>query len=304
MDGSDQELYNKLLFRKVSYTEVKNELRSRNIDFSPTDTFYTLLLKLRRSILVKHGIQADVVETISKELDEVEKLYRKKGPKYKCCFTGCEAISFRHKKYVKHLELVHHNSNRRFECQYAHSCTREFNSKKLLKDHVTKDHVRNCNSVNIRQRQLIQQITQLKCLKPSCGHELFNTIDELKRHLQCHTNRFEEVSCLFCPFQTDNSGSLRSHFSRKHKIQTVELLNSEFVVDSVDVDDVGIHTVQDEDLTLNEEGNLPSIRDSDLQIHVDEDEIDEERDASVDEDMVLAMSVAIMVNYDVLYFFS
>ena len=75
-------------------------------------------------------------------------------------------------------------------------------------------------------------------------------------------------------------------------------MNSKFVVDSVDVDDVGIHKVQDEDLTLNEEGNLPSIRDSDLQIHVDEDEINEERDASVDEDMVLAMSVAIMVNYD------
>ena len=66
----------------------------------------------------------------------------------------------------------------------------------------------------------------------------------------------------------------------------------------MDVDDVGIHKVQDEDLTLNKEGNLPSIRDSDLQIHVDEDEINEERDASVDEDMVLAMSVAIMVNYD------
>lgn len=38
MEGTDQTLYNKLLFRKVSVNECETELMSRNIEFSSDDS--------------------------------------------------------------------------------------------------------------------------------------------------------------------------------------------------------------------------------------------------------------------------
>ena len=38
MEGSDQTLYNKLLFRKASFEEAKAEILKRKIMFSPSDT--------------------------------------------------------------------------------------------------------------------------------------------------------------------------------------------------------------------------------------------------------------------------
>ena len=56
MDGPDQELYNKCLFRNVSYEEIKLEMSARQINFSPSDSYFILTLKLRREILQKSDI--------------------------------------------------------------------------------------------------------------------------------------------------------------------------------------------------------------------------------------------------------
>ena len=37
MNGRDQEIYSKALFRSISYSELKSELESRKINFSSSD---------------------------------------------------------------------------------------------------------------------------------------------------------------------------------------------------------------------------------------------------------------------------
>ena len=54
MDGKDQEVYSRALFRNINYLQLKSELVSRNTNFSPSDTYYLLTLKLRRGILQKY----------------------------------------------------------------------------------------------------------------------------------------------------------------------------------------------------------------------------------------------------------
>ena len=82
----------------------------------------------------------------------------------------------------------------------------------------------------IRQSQQVLELTKLKCGEESCGHQAVRSIHDLKKHLyKAHTEKKEEIQCIFCAFKTNVTSSLQSHLSRKHKSQTVNELNASIV---------------------------------------------------------------------------
>ena len=68
MDGKDQEIYNRALFRNINYLQLKSELVSRNINFSPSDSYFLLTLKLRREILQKYEGKGVLVQKPDEEI--------------------------------------------------------------------------------------------------------------------------------------------------------------------------------------------------------------------------------------------
>ena len=299
MEGTDQTLYNKLFFRKVSLVECETELNSRKIEFSSDYSLYILTLRLRKQILMKSMTQAKVVEDVSKELEEYEKCKRKKKTIYQCCLTGCKFTCLHHKKYLTHLELVHHNSKTKFTCNYRHTCAREFQTISMLKSHIKRDHEKiRQSSVAISQSQLVQELTKLQCSEKSCGNERFSTILQLKLHLKTHTDRKEETQCCFCDYKTINSGTLKSHMSRKHPVQTVNLLDSRFIVEMLEeeAEEVLGESVCERVLeTSGGENNIEYEIEEVSEEHALFEGLDEVLDSSDDAEEIFIKAVAIMV---------
>ena len=100
-----------------------------------------------------------------------------------------------------HLELVHQNSKARFVCQFRHSCQRDFPRFSIHKNHVKDSHKKRESHVGIRQNQLVEQLSRPECAESSCGHQSMSRIKLLKQHLYSHTDRKEEVQCIFCSYR-------------------------------------------------------------------------------------------------------
>ena len=281
----DFEAYSKCLFRTISYYEVKTELEDRGINFSPSDTYYILTLKLRSELLRK----ADPNCAIARKVDEEVAAYKAQkhtvGSLYKCCLVGCNFACTNHDNYLRHLEFVHQSSSARLTCNYRHDCSRNFPSFGQLKSHVLNFHKKNKSSVLIRQNQLVEQLTRLRCVEASCGHATVSSISHLKTHLYSHTGRKEQVRCIFCCYKSDTTGSLKSHFSRKHKIQTVDQLINGVVQSSSNFENT-----ENTKHVESEDTNFEPYVETD-----DEDSCDEEEESEEDLEEVFVKALAITV---------
>ena len=144
----------------------------------------------------------------------------------------------------------------------------------MLKHHVENFHKKKSSSVAIRQNQLIDQITKLRCPQSSCGHETFSKINDLKTHLYSHTKKKEDVGCIFCPYKSNTTGSLSSHMSRNHKIQMVSELNERIV------------QVEEMASTSDSQAATPYVYSCVSHDETDslEDDLDHEEDADVSDD--------------------
>lgn len=239
VEGESFTLYNKCLFKTIDYCTLKSELLKRKVYFMPNDTYRALTFRLRLDILKSDPKQTVLVKDLKRELDSLTANKRNEGKLYFCKINGCLYSSANYRKYLAHLDLVHRKSKSRFCCQFRHECLREFSTVLLLKDHLNSVHFRRTSSVQLKQRQLVQDLTVLKCGESSCGNQSVTSIRELKKHLYAvHTVKKEEVTCLFCSFRTNVTSTLQSHFSRKHKVQTPDLLNTNLMSISEDNDQV------------------------------------------------------------------
>ena len=229
-----EDLYGKCLFRTISYVDVKTQLHARNVNFAPSDSYYILTLKLRRDILLEGNSKSETAKHITEEINALTASRHSIGSRYKCSLTGCNFLSTKYEKYLRHLEFVHHNSSARFVCNFRHQCSRSFPSFSSLKCHYNSCHKNKVywntkSGVSVRQNQLVEQLIQLRCEKASCGHSTVCSLRKFKAHLYTHTDKKEEVQCLFCSYTSNTSGSLKSHFSRKHRVQTVNMICSKFL---------------------------------------------------------------------------
>ena len=89
MEGWDFQVYNKCLFRSIDFNELKSELKSRNVNFAPSDTYYIRTLRLRKDILLHSDPQNVILENIRKDLDEHEKTKFRGGSRY---FVNFQAV--------------------------------------------------------------------------------------------------------------------------------------------------------------------------------------------------------------------
>ena len=271
MEGPDFEFYSRCIFRTISIDALQEELQSRNVVYSTSDSYYILTLRLRKKILESLNIHHTVLEEINKELSIYEKT--KNRSRYECFLPGCTFRCLRHRDYVGHLEVVHMNTSSRYVCQFRYECSRDFPTISLLKGHLSKDHSRRLSSVVINQNLLVNQLITLKCPKTSCGHQSVSSITLLKKHLLIHTDKKEEVQCIFCAYKCNTSGTLKSHFSRKHKIQTVDQLNNN-VIENIEKESViDDSAVQNITTTMEISGQ---IIEEDLNIENDSSGIEQE----------------------------
>ena len=105
--------------------------------------------------------------------------------------------------------------------------------------HIKTAHRSRPSLVKLHQTQLVEQFQKLRCLSSSCNHQTKQSLKELKSHLNEHFAKKETVACLFsgCKFEANTAGTLRSHFSRKHKIQEIDYLKPEVLEKRFSVDD-------------------------------------------------------------------
>ena len=266
--------YNKCLFRTITLQDVKNELRKKKIEFSLTDSYLSLTLKLRLSILQ----EANAHETLIKPLlDHLKTLHQvKRVKKFSCCLTGCPFKTNNHFQYIKHLKSFHQNSKSKLVCNLK-GCQRDFLGINQLEIHIKSAHRSRQSLVKLNQSQLVEQLQKLRCPCASCNHQVCQSIKELKKHLNIHLEKKENVACLFkdCEFNTDTAVTMRVHFSRKHRIQEIDNLKSEVVL--------GFGS-DDENISAFEDGTI--IADEVLDDGYDEYfEEDDDQDNTEDTDM-------------------
>ena len=293
MEGRDFQIYNKCLFKGIDYCALKSELIERKIDFSPSDTYHILTLRLRKEILKCYPDQKFLLDNVQQELDNYNENKHKGGSRYICKIPGCPFNSVNYRKYLSHLDMVHRSSKSRFVCQYRHQCSREFQSLILLKNHISRDHSNKTTTVEMNQNQLVVELTIIKCAEQSCGHQSVSSIPELKKHLySAHTDKKEEIQCIFCTYKSNTTSTLQSHISRKHKVQTVNTLTPNLVKIREDQDE-GERGTEGEAF----EENSAEIDFDSLDISVDgvyEDIWNE--DIYEDRDELFVKAVAIMFN--------
>ena len=227
----EAELYNKCLFRAISLKDLLNELERKKVEFTDTDSYLILTLKMRAKLLEESNADQSLIQPLQDEIKSYQSNVREKKV-YTCCLTGCPYKTNNHEKYVSHLRACHPNSRQKMVCKVK-GCQRDFHGLNLLEIHVKTAHRSRPSLVKLSQSQLVEQLNRLKCLSFSCSHQIVPNIKELKKHLKTHFDRRETIGCIFsgCNFETDNAGTLRSHFSRIHKIQDLQHLKPEIVLD-------------------------------------------------------------------------
>ena len=290
LHGHSESIYIKCLFRSINFHELKSELTSRGIA-SNTDSYYTMTLKLRLHILEVENCYPSVQTEIKAELGLVQE---PSARGYMCSVPGCSFNSVNYKSLLKHLRALHSATKQHLVCQLS-GCTRVLSCLKMLNLHIRTSHQPGKrSSVSLKQNQLTQEITSLRCLLSSCSHQKFKTIKDLKVHItSTHTDKMEEVECIFgdCRFRADRTGTLRSHFSRKHPLQQVHNLKSDVVenVDSIDCE-------ESEAFLLETVSTTSEVR-SDLQIDTIESDIEDEViEGDVDDQVFFTRALCIQFN--------
>ena len=229
MEGHTFNIYNKCLFRTISLVDLKLELTSHQVGFHQSDSYYILTLRLRREILLRLKMQPAVIEQLTNELNIYDKSKFKECSTYKCCVPGCYFRSFHHRQYISHLERAHYNGYFTFVCNYKHSCSRTFGLLGSLKFHIKQEHSQVKSSVMLNQLRLLETLLDLRCPKNSCGNQKVTSLKMLKSHIYSHLTAKESMSCPYCSYATNITGTMKCHINRKHAIQTVDIVSNVYL---------------------------------------------------------------------------
>jgi hypothetical protein len=247
--GAEETLYIKCLFKTISFHDVHEELKKR-INYTGSDSYYTMTLKLRLDILCKASCSVKMQDELKSEICGLQ---MKVPLGYNCSVTGCKYNTKNYNKLLIHLKMLHSSGGLRLVCQLK-GCERELSSLKMLHLHLRSSHRTRKSTVVIKQSQLAEQMIKLKCQSVACGHQMFKTLKDLKVHLvKDHTEKKEEIQCIFagCDFLSNKTGTLRSHFTRKHPTHMVNDLKNNITVASEEYE--GNVGVIDLDVQLNDE---------------------------------------------------
>ena len=282
---NNENLYIKALYKTILPEDLKMELDQVGL-LVKHDSYLVKTLKLRLFILNASQAPAQLRESLEQEILKESKSRNL----YSCCVQGCLYDTGSHSNYLQHYRSIHSRSSQKLVCKLG-GCKREFISYTSVRNHIEFQHYKNESSVSKQQSVLVEQLTNIKCSSMSCGKQSVTSVKQLKIHLAIHFDRLEKVSCIFanCNYASDNYGSMKSHFSRKHKKQDVGELKGSLVDISASactsLPPVCIADTSDEDY---EDTHFDQGKD-------DNDEDDEDEDSpAVDE--VFMRSLAISMN--------
>lgn len=267
MQVRNQRLYSRCLFKTIDFRTLQSELLARSVQVSCTDSFGLLTLKLRLELLIESDVNPEIIEQLRSEIS----LETRSKNSYKCCLIGCPFKTVNHRMYIKHLQNLHSNTKQMLECQFR-GCKRQFIGVRSLEVHLKVAHSSRKSMVQMKHQEIVENVVELKCLQISCHHQITHTMKELKKHLNSHFLKKETVGCIFegCKFETDISGSLRDHFSKKHRNLDINHLNPDIISDfcgdieiqctseSSQVQDLSVPYYQEEshDIELDEQEEL------------------------------------------------
>ena len=84
--GAEETLYIKCLFKTISFHDVHEELKKR-INYTGSDSYYTMTLKLRLDILCKASCSVKMQDELKSEICGLQ---MKVPLGYNCSVTGCK----------------------------------------------------------------------------------------------------------------------------------------------------------------------------------------------------------------------
>ena len=204
----------------------------------------------------KHLLQAKILERILREDKDskYKELLRETRslcnvPKilgYQCCFSGCPYVGDIHKKYVRHLQVVHPN-HQTFVCQYKHDCRGKFSSHGALLQHIRDRH-----SVGKRSVFRVQSVADIacKCSMLRCGGRQFSNVKGLITHVNT-VHSADPRECIFenCSKVFPSKAQSRKHFRTMHSDLSRAKLKVQHLVN------------RNEDVHLNASNNIPENAD-------------------------------------------
>ena len=260
---------------KTNDPNCKNVLYCcREVAVLQSDTYLILTLKLRLAILSGASCATGEQENLKRELEGLVQL----KPGYVCSITGCGFKSRNCKLLLIHLRSLHQNSNQPIKCPF-NDCDRVMSSVKMLMIHIKTYHTRG-KKENLNHVKIIEKLSVVKCLSVSCQYQKFKTVKELKVHLTSfHTRCNETVQCIFrgCTFATTVTGTLRSHFSKKHRDDQLINLKSEICGTEYEGEEYQTNDVDGSDaieFEVERSGDEVEITDEDNDCSEDESEDD------------------------------
>ena len=138
--------------------------------------------------------------------------------------------------------------------------------------HLKSAHRPRQSTVALRQSQLVNNLTSLKCLEVSCGHQVVQTLKELKKHILAHLDKRETINCIFseCNFKTNNIGTFKSHISKKHRSDDTDSLKADISSDNIAYEEPAnleniIHGIGEANDEVFEDFNVEDIQEEDIE---------------------------------------
>ena len=293
--GDNGVLYSKCLFKTISFEDLKTELLKKGFEIR-SESYYELTMRLRLLILEEESCYEDIQEQLKAEIAVILK---KPERGYTCSLSGCSYTSSNYKKLVNHIKTLHGSSNQHFVCQ-LNGCTRVLSSVKMLCVHIKTSHQKRKSTVVLKQNQLAEQLSRLRCLSSACSHQCVKTVKDLKVHIvRAHTDKMQEVECIFagCNFKANVTGTMRSHFSRKHPLNQIHNLKTEILTQVEDLDkDIEVSRVVESTDTFELEDISDFVDDMDLSNFGVGNDADDEVENQVVFTRALAMTFNMWMN--------
>ena len=146
---------------------------------------------------------------------------------YFCCLVGCLFTAEKHRSYIQHLKTVHPNYDK-LNCNFMHSCKRQFDSISLLLQHIRDSH----SIGSIETGSQVGLDVACRCDQSSCHGQKFRSVALLMTHLNTFHEK-EQRSCIFdqCSTRFSAGSNSRHHFRIKHKLTNNLRLKEKHILD-------------------------------------------------------------------------
>ena len=216
------------------------------------DLIFSKQKYMLQKVVLEHIMKEENNESNRRLLDEtVAYLNLKKDSVYGCCLVGCLFSSPFHRKYIRHLKLVHVKYDS-YLCQFKHKCERRFTSIHLLNEHLTEAHsAAKPKASQTRQAESDFKIP-CKCILRNCNGLSFRDVKELLGHINnFHVN--EHRACVFenCSVKFKPGSASRHHFRLKHlDVNNITLKDTHLVLANLAVNSEGMESEVDEPIDV------------------------------------------------------